>query len=340
MDDQGRYIDRDGNVTAGPPQDPNIHKVAGPAVLAPLAPKGAILAIGALAAAGMITAEQKKTFEADIEQGAGAFLAYLEDAAKTNPMIETLMILAREHENRHQRTDVADPPSPLGGYPADLPQFDGAEKQENIPATFDAETPSSQEQKLVGPQIEVFPDQSDDDIGGPTILDMEKSDDPGLKNDRPGPTKDYHKTPLQRLPKTSVTKDAISTDDFDKLGESGYLDPNRIHTMQDSVSSKFTKNDDGSVQMPLIETVNQLINDPEYAKEIPAVRIAVINGKVFTLDHRRLVAGRLVGVKIKYRKAREVEIRKAIEDKDGTKLTTNDNGKSIRINDTKNKRNN
>ncbi|GAB6052269.1 hypothetical protein JCM17960_10890 [Magnetospira thiophila] len=64
-------------------------------------------------------------------------------------------------------------------------------------------------------------------------------------------------------------------------------------------------------------------------KSIPPVRIAEIDGQVYTLDHRRVVAYREAGKPIPYRKATAEEVREALGKQD--KMTTRNEGMEIRI---------
>lgn len=125
-----------------------------------------------------------------------------------------------------------------------------------------------------------------------------------------------------KLPKISKTESPFGRKDFDSLPNTGFVDPNRIRTMQDKIKAEFK---DG-------RSVEQMANDLKTGNiqpsDVEPIRIAIIDGKAFTLDHRRLVAHRLAGWKVKYRKAAADEVRRALKNR---KMTTHDSGMSISI---------
>ncbi|WP_420724824.1 hypothetical protein [Hwanghaeella sp. LZ110] len=63
------------------------------------------------------------------------------------------------------------------------------------------------------------------------------------------------------------------------------------------------------------------------ADDIPPIRIYERDGKISTLDHRRLIAAREAGTDIRYRKATPEEIRNGLR----RKKTTLSDGESIAI---------
>jgi len=127
------------------------------------------------------------------------------------------------------------------------------------------------------------------------------------------------------LPNISATKNPLSKDEFDGLGERGLIDPNRIRTTQDTIDRDFK---DGR---SLEQMVRELLDTPK--KVIEEIRIGVTGDQVFSLDHRRLVAHRLAGKEIRYRKATDEQIRQSLRRKRGkrSKLTTTNDGTSIEI---------
>ncbi|MCB1154472.1 hypothetical protein KDL45_12535, partial [bacterium] len=130
------------------------------------------------------------------------------------------------------------------------------------------------------------------------------------------------------LPSKSVTVNPYTVDEFRALPQSGTLDPKRIRTMQNSVNDEFR---DGR---RLVDTIKELKSGETKTIHIDPIRIGEIDGQVFTLDHRRVVAHRLAGIPIKYRKVTPAEIKRAQKgwkNRKKGKMTTNDNGMSIRI---------
>jgi hypothetical protein len=89
--------------------------------------------------------------------------------------------------------------------------------------------------------------------------------------------------------------------------------------MQDTISRRFR---DGK---SLEETRDDFAAGK--ADDIPPIRIYERDGKVWTLDHRRLIAAREAGKDLRYRKATPREIEKSFPDKN----TTLDDGQSVRI---------
>ncbi len=114
----------------------------------------------------------------------------------------------------------------------------------------------------------------------------------------------------------------MNVEEFRKLPEQGSLDPNRIRTMQNNIKSDFRDK----------RTVEQMVSDLKSGKlkpeNIKAIAVAEINGKVYTLDHRRLVAHRLAGRPVSFKKATPQEIKKSLTNR---KMTTKDDGQSIEI---------
>ena len=151
-----------------------------------------------------------------------------------------------------------------------------------------------------------------------TVRMMEKASKVGSKS----------KVPV-RLPDVSRTRDPMTPDAFRKLPDSGTIDPFRIRSAQDSVRKTFRD------RRSLEEMIEGLRSGKVRPEDTPPIVIVEADGKVITLDHRRLVAFREAGINIHYRKATLKEIWKALK-KQG-KETTIDDGMSIRIRKGENK---
>ncbi len=126
-----------------------------------------------------------------------------------------------------------------------------------------------------------------------------------------------------RLPEISRTRNPMTPDAFRKLPDSGTIDPFRIRSAQDSVRKTFRD------RRSLEEMIEGLRSGKVRPEDIPPILIVEADGKVITLDHRRLVAFREAGISIHYRKATSEEMREAVEEVG--KWTTIDDGMSIRI---------
>jgi hypothetical protein len=133
--------------------------------------------------------------------------------------------------------------------------------------------------------------------------------------------------PLTELPAVSRTVNPMTADEFAKLPNQGFVDPARIRTLQRGVSSQFNPSRSMGSSPTLLDTVNQLRANAVVADRIPPVRIFERNGQVFTLDHRRIVAHRLAGVRVRFRKSSVEDVIKELHGK----LDTKDEGLSIRI---------
>jgi len=89
----------------------------------------------------------------------------------------------------------------------------------------------------------------------------------------------------------------IGADDFASLSRSGRIDPKSIRFSQDSIAPNF-RNNGGSVQ----ELAAKLKSGQVDPSTIPSIRIVVKDGKVFTLDNRRLRAFQEAGIDIPFKK--------------------------------------
>jgi RHS repeat-associated protein len=105
-------------------------------------------------------------------------------------------------------------------------------------------------------------------------------------------------------------------DDFAKLPARGAIDPNMVRFSQDSIDSTF-KNGDS------VAGLSAKIRGGMDTSAIPPIRIVVKDGKVFTLDNRRLKAFQEAGVPIRYEKL------EAIPKSEMFKFTTDCDGMTI-----------
>ena len=122
-----------------------------------------------------------------------------------------------------------------------------------------------------------------------------------------------------KLPKLSRVADPeklLRADEFVKLPEAGMIDPNLIRTVQNSVKRRF-KTEAGRSKGRTIEEMVETLRAGR-AHDIPPVRIMEYDGKVWTLDHRRLVAARVAGTELRYKKVRFEDVKDEFADKFGT----------------------
>ena len=142
------------------------------------------------------------------------------------------------------------------------------------------------------------------------------------------------KPAVTELPAVSRTINPMTGEEFEKLPRAGMVDPKRIRTAQDSADRVFRAQETDRPAKSILETTNELIGNPQKASEIDPIRIFELDGKVYTLDHRRLVAHRLADVPIRYRKATSAEVRAAQRPSrysERGKLSTDSDGMEIRI---------
>lgn len=123
------------------------------------------------------------------------------------------------------------------------------------------------------------------------------------------------------LPDASKAENPITAKEFAQLPDSGSIDPKRIRTMQDNVGSRFR---DGR---SLEDTIDGLRRGTIKPEDIPPIRVGEINGEIFTLDHRRLVAFREAGIPINYIKASDDELTREAS----KKMKTINNGLDVEI---------
>jgi hypothetical protein len=119
----------------------------------------------------------------------------------------------------------------------------------------------------------------------------------------------------------------MMADEFSRLPNEGLVDPHRIRTIQSDISSSFRLERGAKVGRPVSETVLDLRSRREQPEDIEAIRILDRDGKVYTLDHRRIVAARAGGVPARYRRALPHEVAKDWS----SKYTTTNDGMSIDI---------
>jgi hypothetical protein len=105
-----------------------------------------------------------------------------------------------------------------------------------------------------------------------------------------------------------------------KTAEKGFIDPKNVRFCQDSCSSSFRAG--GSIN----ELADGLKSGRIKPGDVPAIRVFERDGKLFTLDNRRLEAFRRAGVEIPYRQATPEEIAN-----EAWKFTTQNAGESIRV---------
>ena len=127
----------------------------------------------------------------------------------------------------------------------------------------------------------------------------------------------------------------VTPEEFHKLSDKGFIDPQRVRTSQDSFSNKFKKEyveGRGEVR----RTVDELAAEVKAGndKDVPPIRLVEWKGFVYSPDHRRLVAYRRAGKDIQYVKTSIGELDKAAKDRIYAAANTNANGSFIRNRDT------
>ena len=131
------------------------------------------------------------------------------------------------------------------------------------------------------------------------------------------------KTAKRTIPDASVTKvvhkgvtrTMLTKEGFASLPRFGKIDPYKIRFTQDSISSSF-RPPHGSVQ----EFISKLKTGAIKSTDIEPIRIVEKNGKVYTLDNRRLYAFQQAGVEVQYTKLDHIPPREL------RKFRTNNNG--------------
>lgn len=101
----------------------------------------------------------------------------------------------------------------------------------------------------------------------------------------------------------------------------GSIDPKLVRFSQDTVSPRFSTGE--SIE----QTAAALRSGYTKATDLPAVRLTVRDGQVYTLDNRRLVAFQKAGIPMPFRMATPEEVAN-----EAWKFTTKNEGRSIMIN--------
>src|SRR5690606_20456031 len=114
----------------------------------------------------------------------------------------------------------------------------------------------------------------------------------------------------------------LSGKEFYNLSESGTINPKRIRFSQNDISRNF-RNNKGPVE-DLVEGLKNGSIDPATIKPI---RIVERNGKIFTLDNRRLKAFQDAGIDIPFKKLDKVP------ESELYKFSTENDGVSIQFKD-------
>ena len=121
----------------------------------------------------------------------------------------------------------------------------------------------------------------------------------------------------------------LTADEFRDLPDRGRIDPQRVRTSQSSIREKFQAKRDasGKKRQPTVgEMARGLISGDKKPEKIRAIRIVELNGHVYTLDHRRLVAFRRAGIDIPYRKVEFDKLPTDLKDRVSNASNLNDNG--------------
>jgi hypothetical protein len=98
------------------------------------------------------------------------------------------------------------------------------------------------------------------------------------------------------------------------------IDPNRVRFSQNSIRATFR--DGGSID----QLAEGLRSGSVNAEDVAPIRLFERDGKLFTLDNRRLEAFRRAGVRVPYRMATPEEVQE-----ESWKFTTQNEGASIRV---------
>lgn len=94
-------------------------------------------------------------------------------------------------------------------------------------------------------------------------------------------------------------------DEFERMPQTGLVDPNRIRTLQNSVRKNFRRPSEGGESHSILGTARDLASGAIKPEGITPVRLFEFDGKIWTADHRRIVAARLAGVDVQYEKLDE-----------------------------------
>lgn len=99
-----------------------------------------------------------------------------------------------------------------------------------------------------------------------------------------------------------------------------FLDPKTIRFTQDSIKSEFKNG------QSVDELINALVSGKVKASDLPPIRIFEKDGKLYSLDNRRLYAFQQAGIPIPTVRATPEDV-----DREAWKFTTKNDGISIRV---------
>ncbi|GAA1143496.1 hypothetical protein [Ornithinicoccus hortensis] len=85
----------------------------------------------------------------------------------------------------------------------------------------------------------------------------------------------------------------LTVQEFEALPEKGRLNPFKLRTVQPGIELHFADKSKGKVA----DLGNRLAEDPELARRLPAVKIGVYKGRVYSFDTRRVVACQMARAK-------------------------------------------
>ncbi|EGK14135.1 hypothetical protein HMPREF9374_0394 [Desmospora sp. 8437] len=114
-----------------------------------------------------------------------------------------------------------------------------------------------------------------------------------------------------------------------KLVSRGFVDPGDVRFTQDSIKYQF-----GDKSGTVDDLIKGLKSGKINPRDIPPIRIFEMNGKIYSLDNRRLYAFKQAGLEVPYEIADPRVVRKQIgtpENMNGWKFTTPNDGQSIRL---------
>ncbi len=109
------------------------------------------------------------------------------------------------------------------------------------------------------------------------------------------------------------------------------VDPSTIRFTQNSVGKNVNGRTSFSDGTPLQNTIDALKSGGLKPEQIDPIRIFEKDGKIFTLDNRRLFAARQAGTKVNTRRATQEEITKDLNRK-RSKFTTKSDGLIVSVN--------
>ena len=127
----------------------------------------------------------------------------------------------------------------------------------------------------------------------------------------------------------------FTPEEYRKLPDKGFIDPQRVRTSQDSFSNRF-KEEYVEGRGHVRRTVDELAAQAKAGndKDVPPIRLVEWKGFVYSPDHRRLVAYRRAGKDIQYEKYSYGELNEDAQKRIRKASKINDNGSFIRSRDT------